>query len=291
MFDINSFILGLQKGKSMGGGESADAVLDEVDAHLDAINGGSVYIVTFVGEDGKTLCTVPVQGNSDCDDPIATNLISRPSKPSTLTFVYKFMGWSLTKDGAVNDDALKNITSNRTLYVVFSSIRIRGSCGESAYWTISDDYTTLNIYGSGVLQKTDEWWYNSKHHTTITNVTFNNEDGNITGIGEQLFIGCSFESVEIPDTVTEIQRGAFYICRSLKTVTIPSSVTLIGRDAFGGCSDLTSAVFEETSNWKGYKELGGTTDTVYISSSVLKDASSAAEALIETYDNYEWTRS
>ena len=44
----------------------------------------------------------------------------------------------------------------------------------------------------------------------------------------------------IPNSVTRIDKCAFYHCSSLKSVTIPNSVTSIGSDAFIGCTGLTS---------------------------------------------------
>ena len=45
-------------------------------------------------------------------------------------------------------------------------------------------------------------------------------------------------SVIIPDTVTAIDRDAFYNCQALETLVIPGSVKIIGNGAFGGCSSL-----------------------------------------------------
>lgn len=282
--DIKSYILGYQKGKAQNGGTSNDD-LAEVDAYLDAINGGSVHLVTFVGDDGKTLCILTVPHGDDCPDPIDTQLISKPTKSNTLTYAYTFMGWSSYKGGNVNDNALKNITENRTLYTAFSSARIRGSCGGTSYWTISNDYTSLTICGNGELQRIDdEWW--TDHIGTIKRVTFVNNDGTITALGDTLFgMNTVLESITIPDTVKSIGISTFYLTRGLKTITIPASVTSIGFQAFSA-SKLESATFESTSGWRA----SNSENTVNVSSAMLSQPSNAANELVNTYVNYTWTR-
>lgn len=46
---------------------------------------------------------------------------SEPTKESTDQYSYTFSGWSKTKGGAASDDALKNVTSNRSVYAAFVS--------------------------------------------------------------------------------------------------------------------------------------------------------------------------
>jgi len=52
--------------------------------------------------------------------------------------------------------------------------------------------------------------------------------------------------VFIPDSVTEIGRGAFRGCTGLTSIVIPDSVTKIGEYAFGGCTGLTSIVIPDS---------------------------------------------
>ena len=60
----------------------------------------------------------------------------------------------------------------------------------------------------------------------------------VTKIQSCAFHGCSFSSVKIPSTITEIAGSAFCRCSMLTNVTIPASVTLVNRYAFAWCSRL-----------------------------------------------------
>ena len=107
--------------------------------------------------------------------------------------------------------------------------------------------------------------------TSLTSITIPNS---VTWIGSEAFVGCSSlqsitvdagnthydsrnncnaiietetntliagcKNTTIPNSVTEIEAGAFEGCSSLKSVTIPYSVTSIGYWAFDGCTSLTS---------------------------------------------------
>lgn len=49
-------------------------------------------------------------------------------------------------------------------------------------------------------------------------------------------------SYAIPNTVTTVDRGAFYGCKNLTNVTIPNTVSTIEANAFRNCESLTSVV-------------------------------------------------
>ena len=64
----------------------------------------------------------------------------------------------------------------------------------------------------------------------------------VTSIGEYAFGGDIplLKTVIIPDTVTEIENGAFMDFYGLEYIDIPTSVTEISDNAFNGCSQLAS---------------------------------------------------
>ena len=65
----------------------------------------------------------------------------------------------------------------------------------------------------------------------------------VTSIGDGSFFLCdSLTSIVIPDSVTSIGDMAFGNCSSLTSIVIPNSITSIGDLAFGDCSSLTSIV-------------------------------------------------
>ena len=52
--------------------------------------------------------------------------------------------------------------------------------------------------------------------------------------------------VEIPGSLTKIERDAFQFCSSLASVTLPHSVTDIGDCAFQCCSSLASVTIPDS---------------------------------------------
>ena len=73
----------------------------------------------------------------------------------------------------------------------------------------------------------------------------------VVSIGERAFGGfeggcTSLTSVHIPNSVTSIDRDAFYGCTSLTSIYIPEGVTSIGTNAFYGCTSLTSVHISES---------------------------------------------
>ena len=76
----------------------------------------------------------------------------------------------------------------------------------------------------------------------------------ITSIADgAFFLFVNMTSVNIPNSVTSISDQAFFGCIALTDITIPNSVTTIGEEAFGSCISLTSVVIPNSVTTIGEK--------------------------------------
>lgn len=64
----------------------------------------------------------------------------------------------------------------------------------------------------------------------------------VVSIGTNAFNSSKVTGVTIPNSITNIERAAFFNCTNLANVTIPDSVTTIGVAAFDNCSALTEVI-------------------------------------------------
>lgn len=73
----------------------------------------------------------------------------------------------------------------------------------------------------------------------ITNVKI---PATVTIIGPNAFEGCGISILQIPSSVKEIGRCAFFACHELERVEIPDSVTKMGEGLFWSCPKLQQIV-------------------------------------------------
>ena len=75
----------------------------------------------------------------------------------------------------------------------------------------------------------------------LTSLTSINIPNSVTDIQFYAFAGCtSLASISIPNSVKSIGGYAFAGCTSLASISIPNSVTIIDESAFSGCTSLAS---------------------------------------------------
>lgn len=113
-----------------------------------------------------------------------------------------------------------------------ASVVKSGKCGDNITWTL-DSAGTLTLSGSGAMydKNGNSTWEKDNVKKVIVGK-------GITTIGSLAFAGCfDVESLNLPDTLTEIKLGAFAGC-NIKSLTIPSNVKNIGYGAFLDCESL-----------------------------------------------------
>ncbi len=94
--------------------------------------------------------------------------------------------------------------------------------------------------------------YQSENLIISPSVTLNGVEYDVTGIADYVFeLWYSLKTVEIPDSMINIGKGAFTDCINLEKIIIPESVTKIGNYAFSYCEKLTiyCEAKEEPETW------------------------------------------
>ena len=110
------------------------------------IGGGSstdVRYVTFMNGN-VVLYKKPVAVGDDCVDVYTKDLISTPTKESTVSEVYSYSGWALSDGGNADANALKAVNADRTVY---------------AAYTASVRYYTITYYDGDTVLKTESLTY------------------------------------------------------------------------------------------------------------------------------------
>ena len=117
-------------------------------------------------------------------------------------------------------------------------IKISGSCGNNANYSLDTKTGLLSITGTGEMTNystgSSAPWYPQREFIKEVEIS----DG-ITSIGNYAFYGCiNLPSMTIPNSVTAIGDNSFYCCSGLTSVSISSSIKSIGSSALGKCSEL-----------------------------------------------------
>ena len=133
--------------------------------------------------------------------------------------------WVLTEDGTLTISGEGDMDD----YLV-------GSTTPFASWYDYREYITVVIVEDGVTSIGDYAF--NYYYSNISNVTLSNT---VTNIGDQAFCYCrGLMSINIPDSVTEIEWYALYGCSSLETIVLSSGMSKIAAHVFDNCNSLES---------------------------------------------------
>ena len=76
-------------------------------------------------------------------------------------------------------------------------------------------------------------------------ITYEGKEYTVTAIAQGAFSQTNITSIAFPNSITSIDRGAFYCCSSLDSVALPEKVTVIGDMCFANCYSLRRVVIPE----------------------------------------------
>ena len=87
---------------------------------------------------------------------------------------------------------------------------------------------------------------------------------NLTKIGISCFEGAPIKQITIPDTVTEIEYGAFSYCKQLASITLPLGLQKISDRVFAQCTSLTSITIPAAVTMLGSEAFQGCESLAYM---------------------------
>lgn len=114
-------------------------------------------------------------------------------------------------------------------------------------WDSFEEYDVTAI-GEGALKGNQNLVYFSVPYNDL-----------FTTIGKEALADSSVQTVDLFDSVTTIEEGAFRNCTELKDLVLPNSVTSIGTGALSGCTSLTELVLPESITEIGEEVFAGCT--------------------------------
>ena len=140
-------------------------------------------------------------------------------------------GWENHQKCSVCGDEFRNDLEIRPNVHVFDADGICTFCGKNAYEGIKfslsanrNYYTVVGVENKQIY----EIWIPAQYEGKAVKV-----------IGNNAFYECLATKLVLPDTITDIQEGAFSGCYFLTEINLPAGVTTIGNSAFSTCSSLT----------------------------------------------------
>ncbi len=210
---------------SESGTYDVKAIVEESDSYTGLNYTTTVTVTVYYNyefvSDGQTFMSG--RGNS-------VSLSQEPTKSG-----YVFIGWSTVEDDesfivtgtyTLEQDTIFYAIFKEPLDFTFDGSKVMSYTGSDTAVVIPASYSTITKNGTT--------YYVEGNDTQVSMIG----DGELAGA---VFMdNTNLVSVEIPTSVTTINRRAFLRCTNLETVTGLDNVSLINHDAFGGCSSLVS---------------------------------------------------
>ena len=148
----------------------------------------------------------------------------------------------------------------------------KNRCGDNAFFEYDKKTHTVTIKGTGIAYLTAGWHYKfdmidrgsslfGDDYESVGELLFPLEtekiviSNGITGIGNKCGPNCmhiveggtylNLKEIILPDSLKELEVGAFSNQTNLKTINIPNSITKIPDYAFYNCENLSKVVFPD----------------------------------------------
>lgn len=287
--------------------------------------------VTFKSYDGaKELHRRAVVKGNTCMCPVTGVMpeMDAPTRESTAQYHFTFAGWATTANGGLDENALKNVTEDRTVYanyiatlreytisyydddgtLLHSEILAYGST--PSYTPEKDGYdfdgwTTTLVAVAGDASYTAKWV--PSEVILFSGTCGDNATWTINDSGVLKIVGAGatpdytvtnrapwyehqeyITSAVIVNGITRIGDQAFRDCSKLKKVTIPASVVKLGTNIVVNTLALEAVYFEITTGWWTSRSATATSGTAINSSELAKPMT--AVQLLSTYRQEYWYR-
>lgn len=190
--------------------------------------------------------------------------------PEPVREGYRFRGWFTELDGGKEVASYTRVSNplTHTLYALWWSVDVNGTCGSNLTWQLFGD-GTLEISGSGPMQKfTTAPWADVQNQirsiiicdgvTSICDNAFTSLYGltdismasSVASIGQKAFQNCTaLQEVKLPEGVVSVGNYAFAQCERLVSVEMPSTCIELGTHIFLECSAMKTAKVFNTGSY------------------------------------------